>query len=166
LSCYPQAIDGRVAVVTVSGGHGVLASDTCAAHGLTVPELSGEAQGAIRESLSESIRSIASLKNPVDLTGSAVDDDFVAAVSALGRTENVECILLLLLPYSPGISSDLGARLSHIHQQTGMPLVAYVPHVEKYRMLIEGFELNRVPVSSSIEGAVLMVEALKRYKPC
>jgi acetyltransferase len=166
LSCYPRAIDGRVAVVTVSGGHGVLASDTCAAHGLTVPELSGEVQQAIRESLSDSVRSIASLKNPVDLTGSAVDDDFVAAVSALGRAGNVECVLLLLLPYSPGISSDLGARLSHIHQQTETPLVAYVPHVEKYRMLIEGFELNHVPVSSSIEGAVLMVEALKRYKPC
>ncbi len=34
------------------------------------------------------------------------------------------------------------------------------------RILIEGFELNRIPVSSSIEGAVLMVEALRRCQAC
>jgi hypothetical protein len=39
-----------------------------------------------------------------------------------------------------------------------------VPHVEKYAMLIEGFELNGAPVSPSIEGAVLMVEALRRNR--
>jgi acetyltransferase len=78
----------------------------------------------------------------------------------------VDCLLLLLLPYSPGISSDLGARLSYVHQQTGKPLVAYVPHVEKYRILIEGFELNNVPVASSIDGAAYMVEAMRRCKPC
>jgi hypothetical protein len=44
-------------------------------------------------------------------------------------------------------------------------MVAYVPHVEKYRMLIEGFELNQIPVSDAIEGAVLMVEALRRWQP-
>ncbi|MCG6895333.1 MAG: CoA-binding protein [Desulfobacteraceae bacterium] len=166
LSCYPRTIEGKVAVVSVSGGHGVLASDACAAHGLRVPELGRDVQEDIQKDLSDSVKGIASLKNPVDLTGSALDDDFAAAVAALSRSEDIDCIILLLLPYSPGITSDLGARLSHIYLQTGKPLVAYVPHVEKFRMLIEGFELNRVPVSSSIEGAVLMVEAMKRCRPC
>ena len=75
-------------------------------------------------------------------------------------------MILLLLPYSPGISSDLGARLSYVFRREDKPLVAYVPHQEKYRMLIEGFELNNVPVSSSIDGAVLMVEALRRCRTC
>jgi hypothetical protein len=38
--------------------------------------------------------------------------------------------------------------------------------VERYRILIEGFELNGVPVAHSIEGAVLMAEALRRYQSC
>jgi hypothetical protein len=37
--------------------------------------------------------------------------------------------------------------------------------MEKYEMLIEGFELNGVPVSHSIEGAVLMVKVLGRDRP-
>ena len=111
-------------------------------------------------------QTIAALNNPIDLTGSAMDHDFVKAVKELSRIPQIDAIIVLLLPYIPGITSDLGARLSQISRRENKPLVAYVPHVEKYRMLIEGFELNHTPVSSSIEGAVLMVEALRRCQPC
>jgi acetate---CoA ligase (ADP-forming) len=166
LSCYNRKLQGRVGIITVSGGHGVLATDICAARGLTVPSLSEAVRQNIRANLSASVQGIAALENPVDLTGSARDDDFVAAANGLSRAAEVDCVILLLLPYSPGISSDLGARLSYVFRRENKPLVAYVPHQEKYRMLIEGFELNNVPVSSSIDGAVLMVEALRRCRTC
>ena len=166
LSCYPRAIEGSVGIVTGSGGHGALAVDTCSAHGLRVPTLSEKLQNEIRENLSPSVQEIASVGNPIDLTGSAMDDDFVVAASSLSRSPEVDCVIIFLLPYLPGITSDLGARLSHMYLQDRKPLVAYVPHVEKYRMLIEGFELNHLPVSPSIEGAVHMAEAWKRCQPC
>jgi acyl-CoA synthetase (NDP forming) len=166
LSCYQQSVAGKVAIVTGSGGHGALAVDVCAAHGLSVPTLNADHQKKMREQLSSSVQPIVSLANPIDLTGSAVDDDFVGTVTHLSRLAEIDCLVILLLPYLPGITSDLGARLSQVYLREGKPLLAYVPHVEKYRMLIEGFELNRVPVSHSIEGAVLMVEALRRRQPC
>lgn len=165
LSCYQKSIEGNVAIVTGSGGHGALAVDVCSAHGLFVPSLPEQAQKEIRENLSSSSRSIASIANPVDLTGSAVDDDFVFAITYLSRRPEIDCIVVLLLPYLPGITSDLGARLSQVYYQEGKPLVAYVPHVEKYGMFIEGFEINRIPVSSSIEGAVLLAEGMRKSKP-
>lgn len=166
LSCYPHSIEGNIGIITGSGGHGALAVDVCSAHGLLVPEHSVKAQDDIRAGLSPSIQKIASVSNPVDLTGSAVDDDFVFAADFLCKYSEIDCAIILLLPYLPGISSDLGARLSNLYLQYRKPLIAYVPHVEKYRMLIEGFELNRVPVSHSIEGAVQMAEAMRRCKPC
>ena len=166
LSCYKGSIEGKVGIVTGSGGHGALSVDVCSNHKLHVPHLTGQAQKQIREKLSASIQAIASVGNPIDLTGSAVDDDFVAAAGQLSGIPEIDCIIILLLPYLPGITSDLGARLSQISRRTGKPLVAYVPHVERYRMLIEGFELNGVPVSPSIEGAVLMAEAMRRCQPC
>ncbi len=166
LSCYQSPIKGRVGIVTISGGHGAMSVDACVAHGLSVPTISEEVQKEIREGLSPSARPIASLSNPIDLTGSAVDDDFIFATECLSRAPEIDCILLLILPYAPGTTSDLGARLSRVYLREGKPLVVYVPHVEKYRMLIEGFELNRVPVSPAIEGAVLMAEAMRRYQPC
>jgi acyl-CoA synthetase (NDP forming) len=166
LSCYQISIDGKIGVITGSGGHGALSVDVCSSHGLSVPTLSEQVQNDIREKLSSSVQTIASIANPIDLTGSAVDDDFVAAANGLSSTPEIDCIIALLLPYLPGITSDLGARLSQISRRAGKPLVAYVPHVEKYRMLIEGFEFNRVPVSPSIEGAVNMAVAMRRCQPC
>jgi len=166
LSRYQRSITGKIAIITGSGGHGALAVDACASHKLTVPTLSETDQAHLRERLSRSIRSIAALGNPIDLTGSALDDDFYQTAEFLSRTPDVDCLIVLLLPYLPGITSDLGARLSQLYLKEGKPLVAYVPRVEKYRMLIEGFELNGVPVSPSIEGAVLMAEAMRRCKPC
>jgi acetyltransferase len=166
LSCYQNPIRGTIGIITGSGGHGALAVDTCLSHGLSVPTLSEKDQIEIREKISQRIQAIASFTNPIDLTGSAVDEDFVTATNFLSRKKEVDCILILLLPYVPGITSDLGARLSQIYRQTGKPMIAYVPHVEKYLMFIEGFQLNQIPVAHSIEEAVHMAEALRRHQPC
>jgi acetyltransferase len=166
LSCYSKAIEGRIGIITASGGHGALAADACFAHGLSIPIFSEDDQKEIRKRVSPSVQGIASYRNPIDLTGSAVDDDFMGAAEVLSRKEDVDCVLILLLPYVPGITSDLGARLSQVYRQQGKPLIAYVPHVEKYRMFIEGFELNRIPVAHSIEGAVHMAEAMRRRRQC
>jgi acyl-CoA synthetase (NDP forming) len=166
LSCYPTSIGNNIGIVTGSGGHGVVAVDACLAAGFNVPKLSDAVQEAIRGRLSPSIQAIASLANPIDLTGSSKDDDFVHVASELSEMPDIDCVLLLLLPYLPEVTSDVGARLSQVYRKKGKPLIAYVPHVEKYRMLIEGFQLNQVPVSHSIEGAVLMAEAMRRRRPC
>ncbi|MFO7602153.1 MAG: CoA-binding protein [Candidatus Desulfacyla sp.] len=166
LSCYDTPIQGKIGIITGSGGHGALAVDLCASHGLSVPPVSEAVQAEIRKGLSKAAQPIAALGNPIDLTGSSVDEDFLTAAECLSRTDEVDCILLLVLPYSPGTTSDLGARLSRVYLREGKPMVAYVPNVEKYRMLIDGFELNRIPVSPAIEGAVLQAKGLRRRQPC
>ena len=166
LSCYPKSVEGRIGIITASGGHGALAVDACFSHGFSVPILSKKDQLELKKRVSRRVRTIASFGNPIDLTGSGMDEDFMAAAQFLRDKPEVDCVLLLLLPYVPGITSDLGARLSQLYRQEGKPLIAYVPHVERYRMFIEGFELNRIPVAHSIQGAVHMAEALRRRKPC
>jgi len=162
LSCYQDTINGNIGIITGSGGHGALTVDFCASHGLKVPLLSQELQSELKSRLSPSVQPIAATGNPIDLTGSAVDDDFIAAADCLSKSPEVDCLVLLVLPYSPGTTSDLGARLSEVCHREGKPMVAYVPNLERYRMLIEGFELNHIPVSPAIEGAVLMAGAMRR----
>ncbi|OGP70401.1 MAG: CoA-binding protein [Deltaproteobacteria bacterium RBG_16_50_11] len=166
LSCYHKPIEGNIGIISGSGGHGAIAVDTCISHGLSVPTLPEEGQQEVKVKISPRIQEIASLTNPIDLTGSAVDDDFLIAATFLSRRPEVDCILILLLPYIPGMSSDLGARLSQVYRQERKPIIAYVPHVEKFRMFIEGFQLNEIPVAHSVEEAVHMAEALRRHQPC
>ncbi|MBN1848882.1 MAG: CoA-binding protein [Deltaproteobacteria bacterium] len=165
LCCYSQSIGKNIGIITGSGGHGALAVDICSMQGLATPRFSSRLQEEIRKNLSPSIQGIASVANPIDLTGSVIDDDFMNSAEILSRSTEIDCIVVLLLPYSPGITLDLSARLSQIRQNEGKPMIAYIPHIEKYRMLIEGFELNRIPAAPSIEGAILMAEALRRYQP-
>jgi acetate---CoA ligase (ADP-forming) len=166
LNTYKSCSGNNIGIITVSGGHGVLAVDKCAENGLNVSVLSDSMKAEIKENLSPSVKSIASLQNPVDLTGSAVDEDFLAVANVMVKSPDIDCLLILILPYSPGISVELGGSLSDICQSVGKPIIAYVPNEDKYQMLIEGFELNNVPVSSSIEGTVLMAKALVRDEKC
>jgi acetyltransferase len=166
LSCYKGPIEGRIGIITGSGGHGTIAVDTCISHGFSVPILSEQDQGEIKKRVSPRIQNIASFSNPIDLTGSAVDDDFIEAARFLSKKEEFDCILILLLPHVPGVTSDSAARLSQVYWQEGKPMIAYVPHVEKYLMFVEGFQLNQIPVAHSIEETVHMAEALRRRQPC
>jgi len=166
LSCYQRPIEGRIGIITGSGGHGAIAVDTCVSHGLSVPTLSEQGQNEMKDKVSPRLQSIASFLNPIDLTGSAMDEDFVLATRFLSKHREVDCLLILLLPYLPGITTDLGARLSQIYRQENKPMIAYIPHVEKFRMFVEGFQLNEIPVAHSIEEAVHMAEALRRNQPC
>ena len=166
LSCFQKGIQGHIGVLSLSGGHGVIAVDACELHGMTVPRLDPKTMETIREKVSPAIRNIISLGNPLDLTGSSVDNDIVTAATHLARDKGIECLLALLIPYSPGVSADIGAKLSQVARNEGKPMIAYVPNEEKYRIIIEGFELNDIPVASSVDGAVLMAKALKRCRPC
>jgi len=166
LSCFQKGIQGHIGVLSLSGGHGVIAVDACELHGMTVPRLDPRTMETIREKVSPEIRNIISLGNPLDLTGSSVDNDIVTAATHLARDKGIECLLALLIPYSPGVSADIGAKLSQVARNEGKPMIAYVPNEEKYRIIIEGFELNDIPVASSVEGAVLMAKALQRCRPC
>jgi acyl-CoA synthetase (NDP forming) len=166
LSCYSKAMDGNIGIISLSGGHGVVAVDACEQHGLSIPEIEQKTIDTIQEKISPEIQNIVSLVNPMDLTGSATDNDIVTTVRHLSRDKNIDCILALLIPYSPGVSADIGAKLSQVAINEGKPFIAYVPNEDKYKIIIEGFELNNIPVASSVEGAVLMAKALKRYMSC
>lgn len=151
----------NVAVISSSGGHGVLASDLASTAGINIPEFSGERQGRLRELLEPSIQDIASFANPVDLTGSASDQDFERALGYLLSQGDIEAAMVLALPYSPMMTSFVGTRLGQVVKKYDKPVVAYVPNLAKYGMELEGFELNGIPVVHSIEEGIQMLKALR-----
>jgi acyl-CoA synthetase (NDP forming) len=166
LNTYPRSIQRNIGIITISGGHGVAATDMCASRGFLLPDIPEKVRQRIYKRLSPSVRDIATISNPVDLTASAVDEDFIAAYDEMTSLPDYDAFLMLVLPYSTGVSVDIGAKVSNPSQKRVRPLVAYIPHMAKYQAFIEGFELNGVPVSDSIEGAVMMLEGMRRYQPC
>jgi acyl-CoA synthetase (NDP forming) len=151
----------NVAVISSSGGHGVLASDLASAAQLNILPFSQERQDELRALIEPNIRDIAALGNPVDLTGSAMDQDFERALDYLLSQNDIEAALVLVLPYTPMLTSFVGTRLGQVVKRHDKPVVAYVPNLAKYGMVLEGFELNGIPVVHSIEEGVQMLKALR-----
>jgi acetate---CoA ligase (ADP-forming) len=166
LNTYPRNIGRNVGIITISGGHGVAAADMCASRGFVLPDIPEAVRQKIHHRLSPSVRDIATIRNPVDLTASAIDEDFFVAYDEMTNLPEFDAFLMLVLPYSTGVSVDIGSKVSNPSKKRIRPLVAYIPQMSKYQAFIEGFELNGVPVSDSIEGAVLMIEGMRRYQPC
>ncbi len=94
LANQPLPKGKRVAVVTNAGGPGILAVDSCVAHGLEVPEL----QPDTREQLRAFLPPHASVVNPVDLTAPATAAMYRQAVSVVGRDPGIDAVMVIYLP--------------------------------------------------------------------
>ncbi|MFX1531809.1 MAG: CoA-binding protein [Promethearchaeota archaeon] len=153
---------GNVAIVSVSGGHAVLASDMLKKYGLEAVQFSRQEKRDLQNLMNPVAAGIASFNNPIDLTGSVLDTDIENIIRYLSDVDRIECIILLLLPYPPNISFQIGRRVANIIVSKNKPLVCFVPYVSKYSMIIESLELANVPVFHSIKETVQAVSALKQ----
>jgi len=151
----------NVAIISSSGGHGVVASDLADNAGINIPQFSGQRRENILALLDPTIRDIASVSNPIDLTGSASDLDFERTLDYLLAQDDIEAALVLALPYTPMMTSFVGTRLGQVVKRYDKPVVAYVPNLAKYQMVLEGFELNGIPVVHAISEGIEMFKALK-----
>ncbi len=161
-SRYTKSDIKNVCIITASGGHGAIASDGCYNIGLNTVQIPDNDIKELIPLLSKSIHNIASFNNPIDLTGSAVDNDFVNATKYFLGKDYVDCIIFLLLPYIPGVTSDIGSRIAQVSREYDKPIITYMPHIDKYGIFIDGFESNNIPVAHTVEGAVYMVKGLAR----
>ncbi len=152
----------NIGCLTISGGHGVIATDEADHYGLKFPPFKQEDQEKMREVMTPAYRDIASFRNPCDLTGSASDNDYESVLKIMLNIESVDAALLLMLPYAPGISLQIGARVANVAKQNNKTVVAYVPNLDKYEVIIRGFEINGIPCGDTIEEAVQMLNGIRK----
>ncbi|MEM1578103.1 MAG: acetate--CoA ligase family protein [Archaeoglobaceae archaeon] len=85
---------GRVAIVTNSGGPGVMASDAVEINGLELANFKRETIERLHEILPPS----ANFYNPVDILGDADTERFVKTLDLVEKDENVGSIIAILAP--------------------------------------------------------------------
>ena len=117
LSSQPLPAGPRVAVLTNAGGLGILCADACEAEGLQLPEPAP----ATRERLAAVAPAEASLRNPIDLLGSATGATFAAALGPLLEDPEVDSICVLFV--RPAI-----ARTEDVAQAVDAALAAAGDH--------------------------------------
>ena len=113
-------VKGRhVAIVTNSGGPGVLAADSAEQAGLLVTEPSSK----LRERLSQFLPSYGALRNPIDLTVEGTEADYRETICAVLEQEYDAALALdVSTPYLDSIA--LARGVSDAAHKTGKPVAA------------------------------------------
>ena len=89
-----REVEGGVAIVTNSGGPGVMAADAIESYGLKMATFT---QKTI-ERLKEMLPAEANIYNPVDVLGDADAERYVKAVECVAEDENVGAIIAITVP--------------------------------------------------------------------
>ena len=92
----PPAKGNRVAIITNSGGHAILASDAMERHGLPFAPFTAQTTKALGRTLAP-----VPVKNPLDLLGDATAERYRLALDACIRDRTVDIILLMCMPQTP-----------------------------------------------------------------
>jgi len=122
LASNPLPKSDRVAVLTVSGGGGILGADTVSMQGLQVPELSAAVQAEIKQWMP----SYGSAKNPVDVTAQGVTlGGLQKSIELFDKSGEVDATLLVM-----SFSSDVRmpfkeAELKPVISRQSKPVVFY-----------------------------------------
>ena len=107
LDTQPLPGGNRIAVLTNTGGPGILAADACAARGLVLPALPEETTRALAAFLPPH----ASLHNPVDLTATANGQDYYRAVRLALASRTSDALLVIYTEVDRGRTVEVLAAI-------------------------------------------------------
>ena len=161
----------RIAVVTLSGGAGILMADRCSDAGLMLPKLTAATSAELRSFLP----SFAAVGNPVDLTAGVLNDPalFGRALRLIAADPNVDMLGMPMAAISGKVALAAANEIAALARETQLPImVAWNGPVETTRAAYEvldaaGIPRYRTPVrcSRGFDALWQWSKALKRRAP-
>ena len=85
----------RVAIITNSGGPGIMATDAICEYGMEIAKISDKT----KETLRSFLPAAASVKNPIDMIASAPIEHYKQTLQTVIADENVDMIMVIYLPF-------------------------------------------------------------------
>lgn len=154
----------RVAVVTLSGGAGVLMADHCVSSGLELPTLAPHTLDALRAMLPP----FAGLNNPIDLTGNigARQEAMIEALTLVVSDPNVDMMGVCLAAASGEFGIRLAQWVAQVANTTDKPILVSWIAADPSQTLA-GFDALRhagVPLYPTPVRCVYGMDALWRFE--
>ncbi len=151
----------RVAVLTLSGGAGVLLADRCVEHGLELPKLAATTTAKLREIMV----SFASADNPIDATAHGYNDNFASYSRTIREVLADPHIDMAIARVPRGRAARPWAEgLIAVLQDTAKPLVLNWPTApDDNGEVMHYLEQNNVPCILAPGRAVHALAALNEF---
>ena len=153
-----ESIQGnRVAIVTNSGGPGILTADKCEELDLEVPEPSYDLTKKIKPLLLP----YASVRNPFDLTVEGTGDQYREVIKTV--KEGYDSIIAINVPTPYLDSMELAKGIIEAKSETGMPISASFSGGEYVKDSVEYLKSKGIPVFETGERCAFAHNSSLRY---
>jgi len=149
----------RLAILTNSGGPGIVAADACARVGLELPMPSAATIRSVRHRLSPS----ASVSNPLDMTADAHQEQYAAVLAALLRAPTADGALVIATPTGTMGGDAVAAAILAGRGTSHKPVVACLFGLTDLSHEVGVLEEKGVPTFTFPEEAVAALGTLAKY---
>ena len=111
----------RIAILSISGGAGILMADGCSGAGLALPEFEVACVQALRKTLP----AFASVANPMDVTAGIFNNPemFREALRLVAKDPSVDMIGIALAAASGKLASTLAGEIAAVAQELDIPIL-------------------------------------------
>ncbi|RLE02556.1 MAG: CoA-binding protein [Candidatus Aminicenantes bacterium] len=155
----PLPQGNNVVIITNSGGPGILATDSCIAHGLNVLPLPEKARTKLRQALPPTV----SLNNPIDLIAEAQAETYAAALDILLAESAVHSALVILTPTAFTRVEEIAQVIVRVAKRRRKPVVCCFLGVYDVSRGIEILEENGLPDYRFPESAARVLAQLTKF---
>ena len=158
-STQPLPKGNRVAIVTNSGGPGIMATDTLIRPGIELADFTEET----REKLKESLPPTASIHNPVDVIGDADAKRYESAIRYSLEDENVDGAIVILTPTAAAEILVTAQIVPRVARDIKKPILCAFMGLVDVSEGIEYLSQNSIPNFSFPEEASRTMVAMIQY---
>ncbi len=161
----PPAAGENIAIVTDGGGAGILASDKAEQVGLIVPPTSDKLLEKLRKAQERGIiPSVATFANPIDISGSASDESYVAAIEAALEEDSIDAVLVIALHHPPLLSAKFVDKIIEAIKKYKKPVVAVdIGGAGMATWVRDRFDELGVPSYPTPERGIIALKGLVSY---
>jgi acetyltransferase len=156
----PIAQGQRIAVVTNSGGPGIMAADAIERYNLTLASFTKKTHDQLRSSLPD----IASIYNPVDIIGDAREDRYYKSLKLIFKDPNVDGVLVILTPTAVIDVKETARIVAELSAKNSKPVLTSFMGKVSVEEGIKILQKNKIPNYSYPENAVKVFRIMADYR--
>jgi len=158
-SSQPLPQGKNVAILTNSGGPGILATDSCIHYGLNIASFSQKT----KQTLKKILPATASSKNPVDLIADAQQDRYEASLREILKDRNVHSSIVILTPASFTNVEKIAESIVKTAKEFIKPILCCFLGVYDVSKGVEILEENGIPAYRFPESAARVLSEMTKY---
>jgi len=158
-SSQPLPKGGNVAIVTNSGGPGILATDSCIRYGMNIASFSPSTVKTLKKILPPT----ASLNNPIDLIANAQHEEYEGTLREIFKDKNVDSCIIILTPTAFTDVEKIAETIVQVSKEFKKPVLSCFLGVYDVSKGIEILEENGIPDYRFPESAARALSEMTKF---